>query len=52
MVDDCVRLDVGVAEHAFDITCIYLNYKVVDADEIEVLCPEHVEESVELEFGL
>lgn len=46
MVDGCIWLYIGVAEHSPDITCIYFNYEIADANDIEVLHLEHVEEAI------
>jgi hypothetical protein len=35
-VDGSVGLDVGIAEHTFNVTCIHFNYEIVDANKVEV----------------
>jgi hypothetical protein len=34
-VDGGVRLDVGVAEHTFNIACVHFNNEIADANEVE-----------------
>jgi len=52
-VIDCgVRLDVGVAEHTFNVAGIDFNDKVADADKVEARGTERVEETVQFEFRL
>jgi hypothetical protein len=50
---DCgIRLDIGVAEHTFDIAGIDFNNKLVDTNKVEVGSTEGVEETVELQLSL
>jgi hypothetical protein len=50
---DCgIWLDIGVAEHTFDIAGINLHDKLADADEVEAGSVEGVEESIELQLSL
>ena len=41
-----IGLHVGVPEHASYVAHVYLDYKVAGADQVEVLCAEHMEEAV------
>jgi len=41
-----VGLHIGVLEHASYVAHVYLNYKVVSADQVEALHMEHMEEAV------
>ena len=50
-VDGGVRLDVGFAEHAFNVSCARLDNEVADTDEVEERGTERAEETVGVEFG-
>jgi hypothetical protein len=52
LVDGSVGLDVGVAEHTFDIAGIDFNDKLMDADKIEMGGMEGIKETIELKFSL
>jgi hypothetical protein len=45
-IDGCVQLDVGVAEHTFDIAGIHFDCEIAYADKVEVHCPKHMEKTV------
>ena len=48
MVDGGIGLDVGVAEHTFDVAGVNFNDKLMDADKVEVGSTEGVKEAIEL----
>jgi hypothetical protein len=51
-IDCSIQLDIGVAEHTFDIAGVNLHNKLADADEVEAGSAEGAEESVELQLSL
>jgi len=52
VIDGGIRLDVGVAEHALDVTCVNFDDEVADANDVEVRGMECMEEAVKFELGL
>jgi len=52
VIDGGVQLDVRIAKHAFDITCVDFNDKVADTDNVEVHHTEGAEEAIEFKLGL
>ena len=51
-IDCSIWLDVRVAKHTFDVTCIYFDDKIADSDEVEAGGTEHVEETVKFDLSL
>ena len=51
-IDHGIRLDVGVAKHTFDVTCIYFDDEIADSDEVEAGGTERAEETVKFDLGL
>jgi hypothetical protein len=52
-VDRGVRLDVGLAKHTFDVTCIHFDNEIADSDEMKAGGTERAEEpAVEFELRL
>jgi hypothetical protein len=50
---DCgIWLDIGVAEHTFDIAGINFNDKLTDTDKVEAGGMEGAEETIELQLSL
>src|SRR6266850_6921920 len=51
-VDGGVQLDVGVAEHTFDITGVHFDCEIADADEVEAQRSKRTKKAVEFDLGL
>ena len=51
-IDGGIWLDVGVAEHTFDITGVDFYDEIADADEVKVRSAERMKESIEFDFCL
>lgn len=52
MIDGGIGLDIRIAEHTTDVTCVDFNDEVADANEMKALRMEHVEEAIKFELGL
>ena len=51
-IDHGIWLDVRVAKHTFDVTCIYFDDEIADSDEVEAGGTECAEETVKFDLGL
>ena len=47
-VDGSTWLDVGVAEHTFNVACVYSDNEVADADEVKARGTERAEKAIKL----
>ena len=46
VIDGCIQLDIGVVEHAFNITRVYLDHKIENSNKVEVQCLEHTKKPI------
>ena len=51
-VDRGIWLDVRVAKHTFDVTCIHFDDEVANSDEVKAGGAERAEETVKFELSL
>jgi hypothetical protein len=51
-VNRCVRLNVGIIDHALDVTSVYFDDEVLHTDNVDTDVLEGAEESEELNFRL
>ena len=51
-IDGSIWLDVGVAEHTFDIACVNFHNKIADANEVKACGVECTKKPIELELHL
>ena len=51
-IDRSVWLDVGVAKHTFDVTCIHFDNEFADSDKVKAGGTECTEETVKFDLGL
>ena len=51
-IDGSIWLDVGVAEHTFDIACINFHNKIADTDKVKACGTECMKKPIELELCL
>ena len=42
----CIRLDIGVVEHAFNITRVYLNHEIANSDKVKAQCTERTKKPI------
>ena len=51
-IDRSIWLDVGVARHTFNVTCIHFDNEFADFDEVKAGGTECAEETVKFDLGL